>query len=242
MSDDLLKALGRQQRADLERGGEPSSADDDDASSPFDERERADLLDAVFARVDETAPAGSESDKVIPLAGRRRAPLIASVLAVAAAATLVWWAWPEPGPEHGPIAQVPEYTFTQLEGGIAEQRSDNTDGLDGPVPELELRPDSVIKWGLTPAEPTKDPIAVALLARSTGGETRFVAPIEAQISEFGGVRIRGPLDELVALTPGQWTITLFVAPLEQLPTDANDTEGDARWRTLTLRAIIVADE
>lgn len=238
MTDDLLHALGRKQRADLEREG-PSLVE------PFDERERADILDAVFDRGDETATAtapNSEPGKVVQLGARRRAPLIASVLAVAAAATLVWWAWPERGPEHSPIARVPEYAITELEGGIAEQRSDDTDALDDPMPELELRSDSVIKVVLTPAEPGTSPVVVALLARSEAGDTKFVSPVEAELPEGGAVRIHGPLSELVTLEPGSWTVTLFVAPPEQLPRDASDTSDDARWRSVSFRVIMLADE
>ncbi|HVI02634.1 MAG TPA: hypothetical protein VM869_28205 [Enhygromyxa sp.] len=249
MSDDSLHTLGRKQRADLEHPSVPPSLEDE-LSRPFDERERAAILDSVFERVDansaappSSSPAG-EPGQVVQLGARRRGPLIGSLLALAAAAALVWWAWPKPTPEQGPVAAaVPAYTFTALDGGIAEQRSDTDLPIDATAPELKLHPDSVIEWVLTPAEPAQGPIGVALLARSEDAVTKFVSPLEAEVSEVGAVRLYGPLSGYVELDPGQWSVVLFVAPPQQLPSDASEASRDhTRWRRLPLRVIIVPEE
>jgi hypothetical protein len=267
MSDDLLSAFGRKQREDLDDGGEPSSAGEDELTRPFDEDERASILDALFDRVDEVAtvsggpshasPSAGPSNaspsagpsNVIELAPRRRGALIGSLLAVAAAAALVWWGWPESGVERELVASVPAYTFTQLGGGIAEKRSAPDGPANGAMPELELRANSSIDWVLTPTKPTRDPIGVALLARSDAGETKFVERLDVVVTEQGVVRLRGPLDKHVPLGVGAWTLTLFIAPSERLPADADvasnadvASDGASAWRNLALRVIIVPDE
>lgn len=263
MSDDLLPALGRKQREDLDAGASLGLApqrgtglEDDALTRPFDDDERAAILDAMFERVDQvdrvdrvdrveaaaTVSPSPRPSNVVELAARRRGVLIGSVLAVAAAATLVWWVGSGAGPEHELVASVPAYTFTQLGGGIAEQRSEPHE-VDAAMPELRLRADSNIDWVLTPAKPTQAPIGVALLARSDAGATLFVPRLEAQISEQGAVRLRGPLDQHVTLAVGHWTLTLFVAGPDELPTDAGIASDDAGpWQNLALRVIIVADE
>lgn len=254
MSDDLLSAFGRKQRADLDDGGETSSAEEDELTRPFDEDERASILDALFDRVDEVvtaSPSPSNADaspgpgpsNVVELVPRRRGALIGSLLAVAAAATLVWWGWPETGAERELVASVPDYTFTQLGGGIAEKRSAPNGAVDGEMPELKLRANSSIDWVLTPAKPTGDPIGVALLARSDAGEMRFVERLDVDVSPRGAVRLRGSLDEHVRLAVGTWTLTLFIAAPERLPADAEEaSDGASPWRNLALRVIIVPDE
>lgn len=240
MSDDLLSVLGRKQREDLEREGEPSS--EHDFERPFDADERASILDAVFERVDEVASAPEQPSprNVVPLRTRRGA-LAGGLLTLAAAAAVVWWVWPAGEPEL--IAAVPAYTFTELEGGVAEVRSDSKTATDVALPELRLRPTSKIEWVLTPAEPIRSSVGVALLARSDAGATRFTPSLAVEVSEDGALRVRGRLDEHVELAPGIWAVTLFIAPPEQLPSDADAAADDpSRWRSLSLRVIIVADE
>jgi hypothetical protein len=255
MSDDLLSALGRVQREDLE---EPSAVADDALSRPFDADEREDILAGVFGRLDaseaEPEPEGEgqtqveepsepqrKDTKVVALVRRSRVALVSSVLAVAAAAALVWWVAPS-GRESGTVATVPVYTFTQLRGGIAGTRSDPSAPSGEALPELELRHDSSIDWVLTPEQPTGEPVGVALFARSAAGEVAFVPRLGVELSERGAVRIKGPLNRFVMLAPGTWTVTLLLAAADQLPNDAERAgEGSAAWRSLMVRVIIVAD-
>jgi hypothetical protein len=243
MSDDLLSVLGRKQREDLQREAEASS-EDDALARPFDADERASILDGLFERVPEEAVAAPEQpgpSNVVPLRVRRGA-LVGSLLTftAAAAAAAVWWSWP--GGEQEQIAMVPAYTFTKLGGGVAELRSDRSPATDAELPEQELRPTSTIDWQLTPAQPAQGPIGVALLARSDTGSTQFVPRLAAEVSEQGAVRLRGRLDEHVALAPGTWMVTLFIAAPEQLPSSADAADDTARWRSLSLRVIIIAPE
>ncbi len=250
MSDDLLLALGRCQRADLEVEHELTELDE--RSRPFDAGERDELLDAVFGQLEGGSELDSEAEveaetessaEVIPLAPRGRFALIASVLAAAAAAMLVWWAWPGAGPEQGPVASVPTYTFTQLDGGIAGKRSKPAKGeLGQGVPELALYVDSNINWVLTPAKPSKGPVAVALLARSDAGAVEFVAPLEVEVGDSGAVRLRGSLADHVDLAVGAWTLTLLLASPGELPSAATEVAELGPWRSLTVRVIIVARE
>src|SRR5689334_7142234 len=176
MSDDLLSALGRHQREDLEREGEPAS-EDDTLARRFDADERMSLLDAVFDRVEPVASGhvATRSEEpgpsnVVPFRVRRGA-LVCSLLTLAAAAAMVvWWAWPGSEPEQ--LAMVPTYSFTKLGGGVAEVRSDPNAATNAAQPELRLRPNSTIDWQLTPAQPIQGSIGVALLARSDTGSTQ----------------------------------------------------------------------
>ncbi len=217
MTDELLTALVRAQREALD--------EKDELSRPFDQGERAAILDRAFTRIE----AAASPSNVVELAPRWHGAFIGSLLAVAAAATLVWWSWPEP--EHEMVASVPDYSFTQLGGGIAQQRSEPL-SVDADMPELKLRANSNIDWVLTPATPTRDSIAVALLARSDAREVIFVPTMDAQISQQGAVRLRGPLDRHISLADGGWTLTLFIR--------ASDSAGP--WQSLALRVIIVGDE
>ena len=141
------------------------------------------------------------------------------------------------------VASLPSYTFAELDGGIAEQRSDPNPAVDAEMPELKLRANSKINWVLTPEKPTQSSIGVALLARSDAGETVFVPRLDVQISEQGAVRLRGPLDQVIALAVGGWTLTLFIAGPNELPSDAGGaSDGAGPWQKLELRVIIVADE
>src|SRR5690606_3932962 len=134
---------------------------------PFDERERAALLDGVMAQlgkgVTPSAPQPVVEEKVVELDERRgRSPAtFVLALAIAAAAALVLWFVMQgpsrpPGPE---VATLPTYAFTEMRGGIAKTRS----GDETPQ-EVELRADDEVDWVITPATPVRDAVEVALLA------------------------------------------------------------------------------
>lgn len=257
MTDDLLSLLGRKQRDDLDEPLDGAS-EQDPLTRPFDDDERAAILDALFERVEEqTSEGAAERDEsatrnqpvaraepapsnVVSLASRSRRVLVGSVLALAAAAAVVVWFVPRSEPNT--VAMVPDYAFTKLGGGVAVQRSDDNP-LAAELPELTLRLDSTIDWVLTPAQPTQAPVGVALLARSDAGARVFVPRLAAERSAQGAVRVRGRIGELVELELGSWTLELLVAAPEQLPTNADAAaETEAPWRRLSLRVIIVADE
>lgn len=243
MTDDLLSLLGRQQQRDLEGPDEPG-AEDDPLARPLDDDEQASILDAVFERVDagssEPAAASSSSGKVVSLAPRARArrALLGSLVGLAAAAAVILWVLPRDEDEQ--LTRLPDYAFTKLGGGVADQRSDVGPDLGAALPEVKLRSDSAIDWILTPSRPSHAPVAVALLARADAGETRFVPRLAAEVSQQGAVRLRGRLDEFVALTPGTWTVELLLAAPDRLPADASAASRDkSPWSRLALRVIIV---
>lgn len=246
MTDDLLRALGREQREDLAEDQAP--ADPDEFEWSFDQVERDALLDAVFERVDATAaepPTQARAEdppNVVRLPARRRSVLIGIALAAAAAAALIWSI--APSRRDGELlATVPPYSFTRFEGGIVATRSDPGDAASAAVPELELHASSSIDWVLTPAKPISAPIGVALLAESSVGERKFVPALDVEVSEHGAVRLRGRLDQWITLTAGDWSLRLYIAAPKSLPTEAAAMSGQAgAWRTLDVRVNIVASE
>ena len=165
----------------------------DDVLRPFDDNEREALLDGVMAKLD--APEPAPSAEPVPLAERRRSrwPIVGVVVALAAAAVL----WLAVRPFEA-TADLPEYQFTRVAGGVAEVR-----GAEDELPtEVELGPDAVIDWVITPAERFEQPVGAALLATAPGAQPQYVRLPLAQISEQGAVRIQGRLSEHVSLAPG----------------------------------------
>ncbi|MCA9699224.1 MAG: hypothetical protein KC431_16995, partial [Myxococcales bacterium] len=266
MTDDLLRALGRHQRHDLEGGLEgdlegdaeaAASAESDDdpwaaALLPLEADEQEQLLDRMFAQVDAAERAeppveraeqdeGAEPAKVIPIdrPGRRLWGGTLAVATAAAAALLLWW-----GSDREPdqtLAMLPDYATSELRGGEAAVRGEPSEDRT-----LALRPNGNIDWVLTPTKPVVGGVEVALLAEAVpaGPDPVFVARVPAQVSGPGALRLRGPLDDFVALTPGEWRLTLVIAAPGQLPTSVTEiTQADrGDWRRVSIRVKILADE
>jgi hypothetical protein len=243
MDDQLLRALGRHQREDLDAPDVPVAADDPwrEAEQPLADDERERMLDAVFAAVD--APIASASEPpvapVIELATRRRRPLIGVVLGLAAALGLLTFGWREFGSrdEIGGT-RLPEYATAHLRGGPASQRGDTPD----PPTTLTLTATDDIDWILAPSEPTDITLAVALLAEPEQGEPILVTDIDPGRSQSGVVRLRGRLDHIVALTPGIWTLTVLIAERGELPTEVEQASASeaASWRAASVRVTVVS--
>lgn len=229
MADDLLRALGRHQREDLERPADaPEPLQDDD--------ER--LLDEVFGRLDAAESPGPAP--VIDLDARRRRWALVTVLtSVAAALVLGFWWIASTITANNPdaIARLPDYATSSLRGGPASHRSE-----PAPSEALSLRASDRIEWDVTPAEPVREPLAVALLAEPTAGPARLVPEVAAEISESGVVRLRGPLDGFVALEPGAWTLTLIIAAPDLLPRELAELDDEQRsaWQRVSIRVTITA--
>lgn len=265
MDDDLLRALGRSQREDLDAPEEPLAADDPwhDAARPLDDAERDRMLEAVLAGdeakhvaeagVDE--PAGvsgperaGEPELVgaspptpapvldLALARQQRRTAIALVLGLAAVVALVIFGARQLGRTPEPeLARLPEYATSQLRGGVAVVRG------DAPRPDaaLVLAASDEIDWVVTPAEPVRDPLEVALLAEPADGEAIFVPRVDAVMSEAGVVRLRGRLDRFVALGPGSWTLTLLVGGRGELPRELEPARThEPHWRRATIRVTV----
>lgn len=266
MDDDLLRALGRHQRQDLEAPEDPLPADDPwyDAARPLDDAERDRMLAAVLAATDEPrhvaqahadAPAGASEPEhadapahesaspprpapVLDLerARERRRTAIALVMGLAAVVALVLFGVRQLGREPGPeVVRLPEYATSQLRGGTALVRG------DAPSPDavLVLAASDELDWIVTPAEPVREPLDVALLAEPADGEAIFVPHVDAVTTEAGVVRLRGRLDRFVVLAPGSWTLTLLIGGRGELPSAPEQARtGEPRWRRATIRVTV----
>lgn len=208
---------------------------------PFDTGEREALLDAVMARLSDGDASKTDNPPaptpVVEIASARKRSgttiMVAGVLALIAASLVLWLATRPPS---GPVDALPHYAFTVVRGGDASTRSATE--LDE---ELELHAHDAIEFVVTPDEPHRSPIAVALVAEPVGGHATLVTVPEATISSSGAVRLEGPLDGFVKLAPGSWKIAVIVAPEGALPKDATEARGpgDGRWQRAELRVMIL---
>ena len=255
--DEILHALGedlRDRDDRLSRGEAPEAL-----AQLLSNDERSSVLDAAFARLDagddanEDEPEGPDtekaddapSDNVVPLANaerRGRGTAIAVTIAVIAAAAMVllWLGMPRsPDRDPGLIASIPTYSVTNLSAGQATDRADAS-----PTDRIELRPNGKLDVTLTPKTPFRGALGVAIVARRDGGSAVFARLSEGvQISDNGGIRLRGPLDRFVVLTPGEWTLELLIGPPEALPQSLPElptSPDDAAWRTLSLHATVTS--
>lgn len=241
MDEELLRRLGRRQRDDLE--AEPELG----LPRPFEGRERELLLDEVFARLEgegegegETeVETGTETESepevanTVELRRPSRGAVVVFASLLAAASVLLWWgvAGREPAPQ---LAQLPSYEITRLQGGVASSRA------EAPKGELPtLRADSAIDWVFTPAQAIRSPLAVAMGARSVSGGEAFAPRVDAEISAEGAVRLRGDLDAYLELEAGQWTLFVFVAPPDRLPSALVSGDDTQAWQTIAVDVKIV---
>ncbi|MCH9686363.1 MAG: hypothetical protein K0V04_33330 [Deltaproteobacteria bacterium] len=242
MSDELLQALGERQRTEIaasDRGEGPS-----DLVRPLSGTERGAVLDAAFAMLDEPEATPSSPNPVVELQTSRRTPLLiaATVLAVAAA-VLLWWnlGGREPvGSQQ--LAALPAYAITRLQAGNALDRA-----ADAPVPrEIELAADQRIETVITPARPVRTPVTLVVAARSDAGEMKLARPERGfEVSSVGAIRIDAPLDQLLPLALGSWSLALLVGSPGALPRDVEawrDAPDPPPWRTVSVRAKIVASD
>jgi hypothetical protein len=219
MHDDVLRALGRHQREQLdERSPEPL----DELRRPFDDVTREALIDQALARGD--------PGSVIRLSRRRVAVLL---LASAAALALVFQKFNRSGSRFDrerAIAMLPEYS-SQLRGGRARQRG-------GGDSDLTLAASDEIDWLLTPAEPVRQAIGVVLIAEADHARARFVPRPDAHVAESGVIRLRTRLE----LEPGEWTLTLVIAAPSDLPNNLEDARAaEGPWQRVSVRVTIVAE-
>jgi hypothetical protein len=266
MADELLRALGKRQREEPaaavpsetnDQTMHPSTAGDERAGDmlrPFDEGERASLLDAVFERLDAGGEAGGADDedepttvaapsadaaKVVELLPRRSRMRV-GVIAIAAslAAALLLWLVVRPAqtPDRPAVAALPEYTITQLRGGDATMRSEPS----APPSAITLAPGKAIDFIVTPSTPVHGPVGVAVLATPERGAP-VLTRVEAEISAEGVVRLRGPIDALGPDAPGTWTVDLLVARPEALPNDADAAMADGPWSRSRIEVTIASE-
>jgi hypothetical protein len=210
MTDELLKALGRVQRAqqtEQARAGEAA----EDWQRPLTEGEQATILAAVLGE----APATN----VVPLARpRTRVRWLAGATTLAAAAALLLFVQfgGETG-DHGPA--LPSYSLTRASGEMSVRGSEPNDAP------IVLRSDTAIDWTLTPATATREPVDVRVVA-SQGDTRRWIASETARaVSADGVVRVRGRAGTWLQLPPGAWTLTFVLGRADALPRTVEDFEA-----------------
>jgi hypothetical protein len=220
--------LSAEERAELERlaGESPDAKAAHEAFRPLDAAAR----ERIAARVEQelAAAAPPRGAKVLPF--RRRAWQVATGAAVAAAAAVaVFVLVPS---NQGP--PVPGYSLSLA--GIQELRSE---GTEAEVARLE--PGSQLVLLLRPEETVGGPVEVRAFLFQ-GGEGRAWSP-PMERSEDGAVRIRGRVEELLQVPPGEWTLAVAVGRPGAVPTEPGDVApfvrgsgpGPTKWRLLTRR-------
>ncbi len=229
MADELLQSLGKQQR-ELDES-DPPLAD----AVAGDEGEA--LLDGLFEELDaKPATEGSapeaEPAEVVELPRKRSAMwATAGVVFAAAAALVLWFATRTAAPP-----ELPQYTAVTITGGPAAVRGDH----DAVQDVVKLRnPSDTIDWRVAAESPVEQEIAVSLLASQNGGKTVFAAVADAKISGSGSVRLRGPLDRFIELTPGSWSVDIVISPASYAPTESTGAASD-KWQRVSIEVIIAS--
>lgn len=224
MADELLQALGKRQR-EAEGGPVPhlDAVDGEDGEA---------LLDGLFEQLDAKAPADAPAPQatVTPLPQRNARWAALGVVVAMAAALLLWFG------TRSAVPTLPSYRATAIEGGPALVR----DAPDGVADRVELSaPSDRIDWSFAPATPVEGALDVALSAQRNDDGTRVFSRATAQVSASGGVRLRGPLSDFIALTPGTWSVDVIIAPETHGPSSAQAATA-SDWPRVTIGVIIDA--
>ncbi len=216
MADELLRALGTRQRA-LESAELPGmEAVEGEAGEA--------LLDQMFASPDATTRQEVvDEEAVVPLKPRATVPWTAIAVFVAAAAALILWLGLRPAQVPG----LPPYDATMLTGGPAAVRGDGEDVQ----PLVTLRsPADAVDWRIRPKTPVSVPVAVSLVATGEAGALVFASGVAAEVSDAGAVRLRGPLEAFIVLTPGRWRVDIVPTPAADVPRSADEAQARGRQR------------
>ena len=262
MNEDLPDALGRALRESLESAAS-EEVHADPLLAPFVGEELDRLVDGALDRLDAgdsleprsaldaldtLDPSEREREVIESGAGAevigfsaRRGRLGAALAVVAAAAAVVaisWLGLRDPSASGERVAALPSYSTTTLRGGLAAQR-----GAEPQEPEraIELHRDGHIDWVLTPNEPAREALAVALLAIPESGTTAAVyrPDVGVEISPAGAVRLRGELSAFIELEPGRWSLSMLIAAAGALPRDAPAAKSPGDWQRATIDVTIV---
>ncbi len=251
MADELLKGLGRLQRAqqaESAAAGARDDADTDELLRPLDAAEQAEILAGLLEPREQAAsPAPTlaltpvaEASEPTKIAGHADAggasnvvPLvrpprrwIAGVTALAAAAALFLVL--RPG---GPAEGLPLYGVTQASGEAVVRG-------DGPATAstLVVRPGTTVDLIVTPASAIRGPVDLRVVA-SQGEQHRWIDVTAVRSTSADGViRLRGRAGAWLDLPPGTWTLTLVIGRPDRLPADlaayaaAADRPQDHGWQ------------
>ncbi|EDM74105.1 hypothetical protein PPSIR1_32994 [Plesiocystis pacifica SIR-1] len=249
------------------------------AFAPLDEDERGGLVDALLAGLDDQpgedeGDAEANDGKVVPFRAKTEAETEAEtktrdsaanrahdpgssprwwvpggMIAAAAAAILLWVAWPgdAPGPEldlggDAPTVAVadPVPTFVlETDGGLKQMR-----GAEDEQPKVaahRYQRDTEFEWILRPKLEVEGDISVRAFALvGSSGLPLAIEDLTKQ-SKSGSIRVAGTIGDL-DLEPGRYTIALVVGRPEALPTQASevlaDGEDSGPWQVRRVDIVI----
>lgn len=219
-----------------EAAGQDSASDEVIQASkvlfePTSAATRDQILDAVL---------GASTPAVVDLgaarAKKRGWVLAASAIAAAAAAILLVVMLPDRGgettPEAEPIAALGIEYDLELSGGFAKVRGDEPK-TEAP---LELAMDSEVRLVLRPeVDVPKGRSADVVVFAVKAGESQTLT-VNPERATNGTMVISGPVDEVLPLSTGEWTLIVVVGPQGHLPADpaavAPGAEIEPHWQVL----------
>lgn len=226
LSEDERRALEELARQ------EPSAAEAHEAYRPLDAAAR----ERIAARLEqqlaaEPAPEKPPAAVLVPRRPWRR--LVPALAALAAAAAVLLLVLPRQAPP--------------LPGYALSLSSEQAVRAGTPEPEVpRLGPGSQLDVLLRPETAVEGPVDVRAFLIRRGEARSWTPPLER--SPEGAVRIRGPVEALLPVPPGEWTLAIAVGRPGTLPESPDEVrarveEGRApeagAWRLLTRKFLLV---
>ncbi|MCP3137817.1 hypothetical protein [Pyxidicoccus xibeiensis] len=243
--------LSEDERRELERLAqeEPSAAEAYEAFRPLDATAREHIAARLERELAEQTAGGTPLLSREPLAPAReaqsparqapRAPrrglrrLAPAVAAMAAAAALLFVLLPRETPP------LPGYSLS-----VSSEQAVRAGAPAQDVP--RLGPGSRLDVLLRPEETVEGAVEVRAFLLRPGEVRAWTPPLER--SAEGAVRIRGPVEELLSVPPGEWTLAIAVGRPGTLPEAPEELlagveEGRAPqegpWKLLTQKLLLV---
>ena len=195
-------------------------ADEDDEALVAAMRARAEAEAAGreddVEEVEGAAAAQGAEAATEPAANDRRWTWVAVV--AAAAAMLLAWAWLRAGRS----AELPTFEERAFEGGARTVRG------DAPA-DAVFFPDTRLRWAIAPTASVDADVDIRVHAVGPG-DLCLALDRGKRIANSGAIEIAGPLGDLMPLSPGNWSLTLLVAPretMESLPNPCAPNDAGA---------------
>ena len=147
----------------------------------------------------------------------RRAPLIATIAGLAAAAAIVLL-WMLPTKHDAPL---PEYTL-RVSGAVQQLRDPSllNSSLDSPA---QFLPGSILTLVARPSEAVHGQVTAKCFAQR--GDGYELLAVEPQVSTKGAVRVVVEIGESDGLPRGEWTLWIAIGRLEDLPSSNRFPSG-----------------
>jgi hypothetical protein len=221
--------LSEDERRELERlaAEDPSAAEAYEAFRPLDAAAR----EHIAARLErELAPPARLAPPTRGHRWRRLAPALGAMAAAAAVLLLVL---------PGKAPPLPGYTLS-----VSSEQAVRAGAPEPEVP--RLGPGSRLDVLLRPEQAVEGPVEVRAFLLRPGEARAWNPPLER--SAEGAVRIQGPVEALLSLPPGEWTLAIAVGRPGTLPEAPGEVlarveEGRApeagTWRLLTRKFLLV---